>query len=175
MTLAITGPWAETQTSETPQAQISLWPWVASRPLPLTHSSLPSLLQICLYPKDMNHSVSLTPHHTLLTMTEPVHADLFQIQSQVLTFRHISSIDFPSYILPSFFTVVVGTELTAPHTFSHLAPAPYFFVSIHCCNRPLVRPSCPAARNLNNHTETVFIKSLLDPLALASCWLTLTS
>lgn len=29
-------------------------------------------------------------------------------------------------------------------------------------------PDCPAAQTQNNHTETVSVKSLFDPLALAS-------
>ena len=41
-----------------------------------------------------------------------------------------------------------------------------------CYKEPLVHPSHP---ELNNHTETVLIKSLLGPLAPASYWLTLTS
>ena len=36
----------------------------------------------------------------------------------------------------------------------------------------LVHPGCPEP---NNHTETILIKTLLGPLALASYWLTLTS
>lgn len=50
--------------------------WMASKPSTLAHSSLPSPLQICLCPQDMNHCLFL-PHPTiyLLTIIVPAWTD----------------------------------------------------------------------------------------------------
>ena len=50
------------------------------------------------------------------------------------------------------------------------------FIPMTCdCHRRKAAFSFPADQPGNNHKETVLIKSLLSPLALASYWLTLTS